>query len=164
MHNKHSNIRGKTIILILHNVRSVFNVGSIFRTADAFGVKKIYLTGYTPDPAAKTALGAEKYVKWERVKNIQRLIHNLKENDFSIISLENNVLGSISINRFASRASKKKFKNIAIILGNEVKGIPKSVRDISDAVIEIPMRGKKESLNVSVAAGIALYALSSKIF
>lgn len=147
------------IVLILHNIRSVFNVGSIFRTADAFGVKKIFLTGYTPDPAQKTALGAEKYVEWEKVKSIQRLIKKLKEEKFFIISLEQ-TKKSIKIQKF----SKGKIKKFALILGNEVKGIPKSIRDHSDAVVEIPMHGKKESLNVSVAVGIALYVLSSKIF
>ena len=152
------------IYLILHNIRSVFNVGSIFRTADAFGVKKIYLAGYTPDPAQKTALGAEKYVEWEKVKNIQKLIRKLKKEKFFIASLEQSP-NSISLNRFASLASKKKHKkyhSIALIFGNEVKGLPKSVRESSHAVIEIPMRGKKESLNVSVATGIALYAFASK--
>jgi len=141
----------------------VFNVGSIFRTADAFGVKKIYLTGYTPDPAQKTALGAEKYVEWEKIKNVQKLIRKLKEEKFFIASLENRVDNSTKINRFASLASKKKFKNkfIVLILGNEVRGIPKSILQQSDTVLEIPMRGKKESLNVSVATGIALYAISN---
>jgi tRNA G18 (ribose-2'-O)-methylase SpoU len=142
------------IFLILHNIRSVFNVGSIFRTADAFGVKKIYLTGYTPDPAQKTALGAEKYVKYEKFKNIQSLIKNLKSEKFFIASLEQSK-NSMDI----KRVSKVKFKNFALILGNEVKGLPKSVQDCSDVVIEIPMQGKKESLNVSVATGIALYAI-----
>ena len=155
------------IFLILHNIRSVFNVGSIFRTADAFGVKKIYLAGYTPDPAQKTALGAEKYVPQEKIKSPQKLIRKLKEENFFVISLENCINNSININRFASLASKKKFKkynSIALILGNEIKGLPKSVRDSSHAVVEISMKGKKESLNVSVAAGIALHVLSSKIF
>ncbi len=173
------------VFLILHNIRSVFNVGSIFRTADTFGVKKIYLAGYTPDPAPKTALGAEKYVEWERIKNTQKLIRDLKEKDVFIISLENHTSSSIKINRFLKifqKASKKKLnkfnlsqksngskfissnkvKNIAIILGNEVRGISKSVLENSDAVVEIPMHGKKESLNVSVAAGITLYAIMER--
>ena len=147
------------ICLILHNIRSVFNVGSIFRTADAFGVKKIYLTGYTPDPARKTALGAEKYVKWERFsakggKNIHRLIPWLKSEGFLIVSLEQ-AKKSINIQKF----SKRKFKNLTLILGNEVRGLPKSILQKSDVIVEIPMHGKKESLNVSVAAGVALYAI-----
>lgn len=147
------------LVLILHNIRSIFNVGSIFRTADAFGVKKVYLTGYTPDPAQKTALGAEKYVEYEKLsafggKNIQKLIRQLKTDGFFIVSLEQ-AKKSISIQGF----SKRKIKKLALILGNEVRGIPKSVLKNSDAIIEIPMRGKKESLNVSVAAGVALYAI-----
>jgi len=155
------------IYLILHNIRSVFNVGSIFRTADAFGVKKIYLVGYTPDPAPKTALGAEKYVEYEKVKNVQKLIRELKE-EFFFVSLEQSQ-NSVPLNCFVSLASRKKskkfphqfknFKKMAIILGNEVRGIPKSILQKSDTVLEIPMRGKKESLNVSVAAGITLYAI-----
>lgn len=149
------------LFLVLHNIRSVFNVGSIFRTADAFGVKKIYLAGYTPDPAQKTALGAEKYVEFERVKNNQKLLKKLKEEKFFVVSLEQSK-NSVSLNHFlnkAQKASRKKYKSTVIILGNEVRGIPKSILKNSDAVVEIPMRGKKESLNVSIAAGIALYAI-----
>lgn len=161
-----------TIYLILHNIRSVYNVGSIFRTADAFGVEKIYLTGYTPDPAPKTALGAEKYVGWTREKNTQKLIRQLKEKNVFIISLENRVSDAININRFLSFAQKasmkksnkfpKRYADIALILGNEITGLPKSVRSNSHTVIKIPMHGKKESLNVSVAVGIALYAIISQ--
>lgn len=142
------------IFLILHNVRSIFNVGSIFRTADAFGVKKIYLAGYTPDPAQKTALGAEKYVECEKVKNIQKLLKKLKEEKFFIVSLEQSKK-SVKIQKFA----KRKIKKLALTLGNEVRGIPKSIIQKSNAIVEIPMHGKKESLNISVAAGIALYAI-----
>lgn len=155
------------IFLVLHNIRSVFNVGSIFRTADAFGVEKIYLSGYTPDPAQKTALGAEKYIEWAKEKNTQKLIRTLKKENFFVISLENRVKDAVKLNAPTVVGTLKKkftkstrFKNhIALILGNEVKGVPKSIRVTSDAVYEIPMRGKKESLNVSVAAGIALYAI-----
>ncbi len=152
------------IYLILHNIRSVHNVGSIFRTADAMGVKKIYLTGYTPGPHdvfgkikkdfQKTALGAEKYLEWKNEKNIFSLIKKLKKEKVFIISLEQSK-NSVLLDQFVSRR-----KITTLILGNEVKGISKTVLTKSDAIIEIPMRGKKESLNVSVAAGIALYALS----
>lgn len=145
----------KEIIVVLDNIRSRENVGSIFRTADAFGVKKIYLAGYTPDPAPKTALGAEKYVEFERVKNTQKLIRELKEKKFFIISLEQSK-NSVPLKKF------KKHNSIALVLGNEVRGIPKSILQKSDAVVEIPMLGKKESLNVSTAAGIALYAIAVK--
>lgn len=141
------------IFLVLNNIRSVFNVGSIFRTADAFGVKKIFLTGYTPHPARKTALGAEEYIESERFSNVGKLIKKLKSEKFFIISLEQ-AKNSVSLKKI------KKHKFVALILGNEVRGISKSILQNSDAVVEIPMRGKKESLNVSVAAGIALYAIS----
>ena len=140
--------------LILHNIRSVFNVGSIFRTADAFGVKKIYLTGYTPDPAQKTALGAENYVSREKLKNIHNLIRRLKSQGFFVVSVEQ-AKKSTDIKKF----SKRKIKKLTLIFGNEVHGLSRSVLGKSDAIVEIPMRGKKESLNVSVAAGVALYAL-----
>ncbi|MDP3934838.1 MAG: TrmH family RNA methyltransferase [Candidatus Giovannonibacteria bacterium] len=150
------------IFLILHNVRSLHNVGSIFRTAEGLGVKKIYLTGYTPEPYdifgklrkdfQKTALGAEKYLEWKQVKNIFALIKRLKQDGVKIVALEQSK-SSINIKKFKPRAK------FALILGNEVTGIPKSVLKKCDKIIEIPMRGKKESLNVSVAAGIALYAL-----
>lgn len=142
------------IYLVLHNIRSTHNVGSIFRTADAMGIKKIYLTGFTPDPAQKTALGAEKYVEYERFKNIHRLIPSIKSQGFFIVSLEQGKK-TINIQKF----SKRRIKKIALILGNEVRGISKSILKKSDAVVEIPMKGKKESLNVSVAGGMALYAM-----
>ena len=176
----------RDILLILHDIRSAHNVGAIFRTADAFAIKKIYLTGYTPEPHdifgklrkdfAKTALGAEKFIKWEKIKNIGVLIKNLKKEPASpagrkifIASLEQSQ-NSVPLNRFAAmkphpnpllrkERGKEIITSLALILGNEVNGIPKSVLFKSDAVLEIPMLGRKESLNVSVAAGIALYAL-----
>lgn len=167
-----------TVYLLLHNIRSLHNVGSIFRTADGFGVKKIYLTGFTPSPFdffkklrkdfKKTALGAEKYMTWEKNKNIHSLIKKLKKEKVFIASLEQSK-NSVPLDRFAlmkkpplSPLLSKEGQgvvDIALILGNEVRGIPNSVLNKSDAILEIPMRGKKESLNVSVAAGIALYAL-----
>lgn len=146
--------------LILHNIRSVYNVGSIFRTADAAGVSKIYLTGYTPTPLdrfgrprkdiAKVALGAEKTVPWEHVPNIKPLLKKLKKEKTAIVAVEQ------------SPRSKdyKKFKSsgrTALILGNEVGGIEKNILKQCDHVLEIPMRGEKESLNVSVAAGVVLF-------
>lgn len=151
--------------LVLLNIRSLHNVGAIFRTADCLGVKKIYLTGYTPGPFdifgklrkdfAKTALGAEKYIEWERAKNAGVLIKRLKKDKMQIIALEQSE-SSIDIKEFKPRGK------LALILGNEVKGIPKSILKKCDKIVEIPMRGKKESLNVSVAAGIAIYALLLK--
>ena len=160
------------IFLILHNMRSLHNVGSIFRTADGAGVDKIYLTGYTPGPHdifgklrkdfAKTAIGAEKYMEWENVKNIGAVLKKLGKSKVQIIALEQ-ARGAISLNRFASKYKKKptKYNGSALILGNEVRGLSKSILKKSDVIIEIPMHGKKESLNVAVAAGIALFDLTS---
>ncbi|KKT28861.1 hypothetical protein A3G55_02000 [Candidatus Giovannonibacteria bacterium RIFCSPLOWO2_12_FULL_44_25] len=150
------------IFLILHNIRSLHNVGAIFRTAEGLGVKKIYLTGYTPEPYdifgklrkdfQKTALGAEKYADWAQIKNIHTLIKRLKEEKIQIIALEQSKK-SIDLKKLKPK------KSFALILGNEVRGIPKSILKKCDKIVEIPMRGKKESLNVSVAAGIAVYEL-----
>ena len=146
------NRRKDKIYLILHNVRSLYNVGSIFRTADAAGVSKIFLTGYTPEPAPKTALGAEKFVPWEKVANIQCLTNKLKKEKVKIIALEQ-AKDAVDYHRFKSKYP------LALILGNEVRGLSKSLLKKCDKIIQIPMRGKKESLNVSVAAGIALFSL-----
>jgi len=127
-------------------------VGSIFRTADAAGVSKIFLTGYTPEPAPKTALGAEKYVSWGKIRYIVSLLKRLKKEQIKIIALEQ-AKGAVDYHRF-----KSKFP-VALVLGNEVRGLSKSLLKKCDKIIQIPMRGKKESLNVSVAAGIALFSL-----
>ena len=152
----------REIFLILHNIRSVHNVGSIFRTAEAAGVSKIYLTGYTPAPIdrfgrarkdlAKVALAAEKIVPWQKANDISLEINKLKNEGFEIVALEQ-AKNSIDYRKFRPRFP------LALILGNEVSGIPKSILKKCDAVIEIPMKGQKESLNVSVAAGIALFRL-----
>jgi len=151
-----------TICLALHNIRSVYNVGAIFRTADAAGISKIYLCGYTPAPIdrfgrarkdiVKAALGAEKSVEWESVEKIEELILELKKENYTIFALEQ------SENSFDYRSAKLGEKNI-LILGNEVGGIEKEILNYCDAVLEIPMKGEKESLNVSVAAGIALFEI-----
>jgi tRNA G18 (ribose-2'-O)-methylase SpoU len=148
--------------LILHNVRSALNVGAIFRTADAVGVAKIFLTGYTPTPLdrfgmpdksiQKTALGAERAVAWEQYKKITQAIRRLKKEGVLIVALEQ-MPGAMDYKKFKSR------EPFALLLGNEVRGVSKSLLEKCDAVIEIPMRGKKESLNISVAAGIALFRL-----
>lgn len=157
------------LCIILHNIRSAYNVGSVFRTADGAGVKKIYLTGYSPTPAnnneinktkaqkmlAKTALGAEKNVDWEKFKNLGKLIKQLKKENFQIVALEQNE-ASIDYKEFKPRFP------LALIAGNEVKGLDKRVLKKCDKVIEIPMRGKKESLNISVAVGITMYKLLDK--
>ena len=149
-------------ILILNNIRSVENVGAIFRTADAAGIDKIYLVGYTPAPIdrfgrkrkdlAKSALGAEEYVSWEQVKIILPLIKNLKSDGFQIIAIEQD---EKSVDYKKVKAQSKN----AFIVGAEVEGIPKSVLKYCDIIAEIPMRGKKESLNVSVSLGIVLFRI-----
>ncbi len=149
-------------MLILHNIRSTHNVGSIFRTADGAGAEKLYLVGVTPSPLdrfgrkrkdlAKVALGAEEFVQWEYKKSLPPLISQLKKDGYEIVALEQ------SAKSIDYRKYKPKNK-IALILGEETKGIPKNILDKCDAVIEIPMKGRKESLNVSVAAGIALFQL-----
>jgi len=154
--------KDKQNILILHNVRSVENVGAMFRTADAAGINKIYLTGYTPTPLdrfgrirgdlAKSALGAEEFVPWEHRKNIFPLLKRLKKENFSIIGIEQDKK-SIDYKKVIL-----KNKNVFIV-GAEVTGIPKNVLKKCDIIAEIPMRGKKESLNVSVALGIVLFRI-----
>ena len=158
----------KKLVIIAHNVRSAHNVGAFFRTADGAGISKIYLTGYTGAPfnpekdrietkaqraLGKTALGAVEFIAWEKREDIFSLIEKLKTDGFSILALEKN---SQSQNIFEF----KPHFPCALILGNETRGIEDAVLDKCEAIIDIPMRGKKESLNVSVAAGIAMYVLS----
>lgn len=149
------------LFVIAHNIRSLHNVGSIFRTADAFGVSKMYLTGYTGTPPdsklSKVALGAEEFVPWEQSKSLVRLVKKLRAEmpDIRIVALENNV----KYKTISLRDYKPKFP-LAIIMGEETKGNTKKILDLADDILEIPMHGQKESLNVSVACGIALYALS----
>ncbi|OGN29818.1 MAG: hypothetical protein A3A33_00820 [Candidatus Yanofskybacteria bacterium RIFCSPLOWO2_01_FULL_49_25] len=144
------------LYLILNNIRSAYNVGSIFRAADGAGVAKIYICGFTPTPdnpkIAKTALGAEKVIPWEYHKQVGRLIKKLKSDGIRIVALE---LHASSKNILTY---KPRFP-MALIVGNEIAGVPQSVLALADDTIEIPMHGKKESLNVSVATGIALYQL-----
>ncbi len=152
----------KKSFLILFNIRSAYNVGAIFRTADAAGVDKIYLVGVTPCPAdkfgrvsgqiAKTALGAEKAVVWEYKKTIALLIAKLKKEGVQIIALEQ-AENSLDYRKLKPKGSW------ALVLGEETKGLPKSVLNKCDNVAEISMKGEKESLNVSVATGVALFQL-----
>jgi tRNA G18 (ribose-2'-O)-methylase SpoU len=160
-------MKGKILYIIAYNIRSAYNVGSIFRTADGAGVKKIYLTGYTASPynssfdhfpkkvhkmIAKTALGAEENVFWEKTKDIFLLIKKLKKNKTHIYALEK-MKKSIDL-----KEADIKFP-AALILGNEVDGVDEEVSRLCESIISIPMRGKKESLNVAVAAGIAIYEI-----
>ncbi len=148
--------------IILHDIRSIHNVGSIWRTADCSGVGKIYLTGYTPSPhdrfgrtrkdLAKTALGAEKNVPFEKTTDIFSVLEKLKKEKFRLIAVEQSP-DSIDYKKV------KRGKKIAFILGNEVEGLSPEILKECDTVAEIPMYGKKESLNVGVAAGIALFKI-----
>lgn len=151
------------VIAVLHNIRSLHNVGSMFRTADGAGIAKLYLTGYTGypprDEITKTALGADKVVPWERHGHIGKLIDRLKTEGYLIAAVENKCR-NIRTKRYDKFQTKKP---VALILGNEVKGLSQSILEKADIILEIPMRGEKESLNVSVAFGIAVYQLTSKI-
>lgn len=152
----------KTAILILENIRSAQNVGALFRTADAAGISHIYLVGYTPDPLdrfnrprtdiAKAALGAEQTIPWTHVKTTAPLLKKLKAQGVQLIAIEQS----------PTSVDYKKIKTttqVAFILGNEVDGVAKATLKAVDIVAEIPMKGKKESLNVSVAGGIALFRM-----
>ncbi|HMB97921.1 MAG TPA: TrmH family RNA methyltransferase [Balneolaceae bacterium] len=150
-------------ILWLHNIRSLHNVGAAFRSADAFGINELRLSGYTPAPPraeiSKTALGAEKDVKWMQIdtSEVEDEISLLKTRAFTILGLEQ-TKESIFINDYNPADQK-----ICLILGNEVTGIDESLFPYIDEMIEIPQFGTKHSLNVSVAAGIALYAFFEKL-
>lgn len=155
-------MKKQTNILILNNIRSTENVGAIFRTSDAAGIDKIYITGYTPAPLdrfgkkrndiAKSALGAEESVPWEQKKSFNFLLNKLKKEGYKIIALEQDPKS------VHYRKIKLGEKN-AFLVGNEVLGIDKKTLAKCDVIGEIPMKGKKESLNVSVSLGIFLYGV-----
>ncbi len=148
---------GEAFYVICQNIRSTHNVGSIFRTADAAAVTKIFLGGYTPSPPryeiSKVALGAELSVPWESCTQVWRQIETLRRAGIQLVALENNV-ESLSIYRFRPRFP------LALLLGNEVEGLSPALLARTDAIVHLPMYGKKESLNVSVAFGIAAYELN----
>jgi tRNA G18 (ribose-2'-O)-methylase SpoU len=147
-------------VLILPSIRSGHNVGAMFRTADAAGVDKIYLTGYTASPPHiqidKVSLGAEKWVPWEKCTQTGRVINKLKRKGFKIVALEQSKK-SVNIFKWSPRFP------VALIVGNEVRGIDKRILKLCDQVVDIPMKGKKESLNVSIAAGIGIYYIAKNI-
>ncbi len=149
-------MKNQVIHVVCDNLRSLYNVGSIFRTSDAFGVTKIWLCGITGTPEqsglAKVSLGAERSVEWEHVKTTWRAVELLKKQGFKIVALEQSSQ-SVPMNRY------KPLFPLALVLGNEVDGVGASVLKRADTIVEIPMLGSKESLNVSVSAGIALYNL-----
>jgi len=175
------------LVLVLHNIRSCYNVGAILRTAEGFGVNKVILSGYTPRvhdldllphlrekldrEIHKTALGAEDMVKIENVacerdesgiddaknaENLTALLSTLREQGFKIVGLENHIEKETL--ELSDPSLKEKIgEKCVLILGEEVHGIPADLYDLVDLFVEIPMKGQKESFNVSVAAGIALY-------
>lgn len=149
-------------VVVLDNVRSSNNVGSIFRTSDALLVKKIFLCGITAHPPNKdihkTALGAENSVDWQYFKTTEEAIELLKKEGYSIIGIEQ-VEDSIPLTDF----KPKKDEKLALIFGNEVKGVRQSIVDICDKNIEIPQYGTKHSFNISVSAGIVLWDILNKL-
>lgn len=152
------------IIVLLHNIRSAHNVGSIFRTADAAGASKIVLAGYTPEPIdrfgrkrsdiAKAALGAEETLLWEYREDAKEAIEALKEEGVVVAAVEQD-RRAVDYREYV-RSSKD--GSICFVFGNEVEGLPEEILSACDVIIEIPMHGTKESLNVSVAAGIVLFS------
>ena len=150
------------LIVILDNIRSLNNIGSVFRTADAFLIKKIYLCGITATPPhkdiQKTALGATETVEWEYVEDTIALIKELQEQDVEILAIEQ-AEGAIMLNDF----KPKNDKTYAVVFGNEVKGVQQEVVSASDKIIEIPQLGSKHSLNIAVSTGVVLWDLFSKI-
>jgi 23S rRNA (guanosine2251-2'-O)-methyltransferase len=147
------------LAVVLDNVRSMHNVGSIFRTADAFLVEKILLCGFTPRPPHrdinKTALGATETVAWTYENDTLDCVKQLKESGYLIVAIEQ-VTGGILLPGFKFESNKP----VAVVFGNEVEGVQENVLALCDAAIEIPQLGMKHSLNVSVAAGIVLYRLA----
>jgi len=148
------------MVVVLYNVRSLYNVGSIFRTADAVGVEKIYLCGITPEPLdefgrirpqlAKVSLGAEKYVPWEKIKSTTKLLDKLRKEKFKVLAIEQSSR-SVDFNK------AEKSQKVALVLGSEVSGLTPTILKKAHKILEIPMFGKKESLNVAVAFGIVAY-------
>jgi 23S rRNA (guanosine2251-2'-O)-methyltransferase len=155
----------KKVILILDNIRSVHNAGSLFRTADGCGVSEIFLCGTTPTPIdrfgrarsdfAKVSLGSEKTISWKFFGETSDAIGDAKKEGYHIILLEQD-------SQSVSYDTKIPHEKIALVLGPEVSGMSEEIISLADTIIEIPMRGQKESLNVSVAGGIAMYEIMKK--
>lgn len=150
------------LIVILDNIRSLNNIGSVFRTADAFLVEKIYLCGITATPPNaeihKTALGAENSIEWVYYENVHEAVQSLKNEGIIICAIEQ-AEDSIMLDKLKLDKDRK----YAVVLGNEVKGVQQSVVDLCDYCIEIPQYGTKHSLNVSVAAGLVIWDFSKQL-
>jgi 23S rRNA (guanosine2251-2'-O)-methyltransferase len=145
------------LVVVLENIRSAYNVGSVFRTADAFLLEGIYICGYSAFPPhkeiRKTALGAEESVHWRHFKNAGEAIEDLRKEGYSIFSVEQ-AKNSIMLHEFRPSHNK-----IAVIFGNEVTGVEQSTIELSDGCIEIPQLGMKHSLNIATAAGVVLWEM-----
>lgn len=150
------------IIVVLDNIRSLNNIGSVFRTCDAFLIRKIYLCGITASPPHKdihkTALGSTDTVAWEYAKDTLTVIEKLKSEQVVIASVEQ-AEGAVMLNNFHPEANR----TYALVFGNEVKGVSQSIVDQSDLVLEIPQYGTKHSLNISVSCGVVVWDLFSKM-
>lgn len=150
------------IIVILDNVRSLNNIGSIFRTADAFLIQKIYLCGITAKPPhkdiQKTALGATETVSWQYAEDVLEVVEDLQANEITVLSVEQ-AEGATMLNDF----QPEKDQTYALVFGNEVKGVQQKVVSAGNGVLEIPQLGSKHSLNISVSAGVVLWDVFSKM-
>jgi tRNA G18 (ribose-2'-O)-methylase SpoU len=153
---------GENSFILLDNIRSIWNVGSIFRTADGLGIKKLYLCGITPTPEnetiRKTSLGAEKHVAWEYSRNALKTAKTLSGEGCVLVALEQDPR-AVPISKFTIPYSQTPI----LILGNEVTGVDPELLDLSDHIVQIPMHGQKSSFNVEVAFAIAAYTLISKM-
>lgn len=150
------------VIVILDSVRSMHNIGSIFRTSDGFAIEKIYLCGITAQPPhreiEKTALGATQSIEWVYIEDVCEAINNLKSEQYTIIAIEQ-AENSILLNKYQPKESKK----YALIFGNEVNGVSDEAMQMIDACIEIPQFGTKHSFNIVVSAGIVLWDFFAKL-
>ncbi len=146
------------VIAVLENIRSAYNVGSVFRTSDAFLLQSIYITGYTAQPPhkeiKKTALGAEETVEWKYFKNAEEAILDLKSQGYTVFAVEQ-VKNSLSLEKLHFKTDEK----IAVIFGNEVSGVEQETILLCDGCIEIPQLGMKHSLNIATAAGVVLWEI-----
>ena len=164
------------MIVVLHNIRSTYNVGAILRTAEGFGVSKVILSGYTPrvndenllphlreklnHEIHKTALGAEEMLDIYACDDIISELSTLKKQGWQIVGLENNIRDERLVTLGGTEMKERITDKVVLVLGEEVHGIDYALYDIIDLFVEIPMKGKKESFNVSVAAGVAMYGLN----
>ena len=150
------------LIVVLDNIRSLNNIGSVFRTSDAFRIEKIYLCGITATPPhkdiQKTALGSTESVDWEYTANTLELVQNLQADGVQVLSIEQ-AENATMLNDFTPKPNQ----TYALVFGNEVKGVSQDVVNLGDAVIEIPQYGTKHSLNISVSCGVVLWDLFSKL-